>query len=50
MQPVDCTGYLVRGTHRPAIVVATKQGLLAQRNDDDALLSNLFNRCRERLQ
>jgi len=35
---IDCKGYLIRGAHKPAIVVATKQGLSAQGRDEEELV------------
>lgn len=35
---IDCKGYLVRGPHKPAVVVVTKQGLLAQGKDSEDLV------------
>lgn len=35
---IDCKGFLVRGPHKPAVVVVTKQGLLAQGKDGDGLV------------
>jgi uncharacterized protein YegL len=35
---IDCKGYLIRGAHKPAIVIATKQGLLAQGKDEEELV------------
>lgn len=35
---IDCKGYLVRGPHKPAVVVVTKQGLLASGKDPEELI------------
>lgn len=32
---IDCKGYLVRGPHKPAVIVVTKQGLLASGKDPE---------------